>query len=154
MATSSIDKIQYFNDAQTCACKVSLDYLGDKWILIIIRDLFRYRYTFTQFKNDSDEKIATNILTDRLKKLRELKIINFQLNNKNKRIKEYYLTDRGIELYDIIYQLQSWTIKNVDFNFSENTKKWKDFKENSSREDVIMTYKKNYINFRKKAFGF
>ena len=93
-------------------------------------------------------------MTDRLKKLRELKIINFQLNNKNKRIKEYYLTDRGIELYDIIYQLQSWTIKNVDFNFSENTKKWKDFKENSSREDVIMTYKKNYINFRKKAFGF
>ena len=103
---SALDKIQYPDQSPTCACKVSLDYLGDKWILIIIRDLFRYRFTFTHFLKESKEKIATNILSDRLKKLQKLQIIKFRLNEKNKKIKEYYLTDRGIELYDIIFQLQ------------------------------------------------
>jgi DNA-binding HxlR family transcriptional regulator len=154
MYIPSIDKIQYFDESPTCACKVSLDYLGDKWILVIIRDLFRKRYTFSQFMYDSDEKIATNILTDRLKKLRSQNIIDFRLNNKNKKIKEYYLTDRGVELYDIIYQLQYWTLQNVNFTFSENTKKWKKLSEELPREKVIDQYKQSYKEFRKKTFGF
>ena len=84
---SELDKIQYSDQSPTCACKVSLDYLGDKWILIIIRDLFRYRFTFTHFLKESKEKIATNILSDRLKKLQKLQIINFRLNEKNKKSK-------------------------------------------------------------------
>lgn len=154
MSTPSIDKIQYLDESPTCACKVSLDYLGDKWILVIIRDLFRKRFTFSQFMYDSDEKIATNILTDRLKKLRSQNIIDFRLNNKNKKIKEYYLTDRGVELYDIIYQLQYWTLQNVNFTFSENTKKWKKLSEELPREKVIDRYKQSYKEFRKKTFGF
>ncbi len=154
MSTPSIDKIQYIDESPTCACKVSLDYLGDKWILVIIRDLFRKRFTFSQFMYDSDEKIATNILTDRLKKLRSQNIIDFRLNNKNKKIKEYYLTDRGVELYDIIYQLQYWTLQNVNFTFSENTKKWKKLSEELPREKVIDRYKQSYKEFRKKTFGF
>ena len=154
MSTPSIDKIQYLDESPTCACKVSLDYLGDKWILVIIRDLFRKRFTFSQFMNDSDEKIATNILTDRLKKLRSQNIIDFRLNNKNKKIKEYYLTDSGVELYDIIYQLQYWTLQNVNFTFSENTKKWKKLSEELPREKVIDRYKQSYKEFRKKTFGF
>ena len=154
MSTPSVDKIQYFDESPTCACKVSLDYLGDKWILVIIRDLFRKRFTFSQFMYDSDEKIATNILTDRLKKLRAQHIIDFRLNNKNKKIKEYYLTDRGVELYDIIYQLQYWTLQNVNFTFSENTKKWKKLSEELPREKVIDQYKQSYKEFRYKTFGF
>ena len=154
MSTKSVDKIQYFDKSPTCACKVSVDYLGDKWILVIIRDLFRKRFTFSQFMYDSDEKIATNILTDRLKKLRSQHIIDFRLNDKNKKIKEYYLTDRGVELYDIIYQLQYWTLQNVNFTFSENTKKWKKLSEELPREKVIEQYKQSYKEFRKKTFGF
>ena len=154
MSTPSIDKIQYSDESPTCACKVSLDYLGDKWILVIIRDLFRKRFTFSQFMYDSDEKIASNILTDRLKKLRSQNIIDFRLNKKNKKIKEYYLTDRGVELYDIIYQLQYWTLQNVNFTFSENTKKWKKLSEELPREKVIEQYKQSYKEFRKKTFGF
>ena len=97
-----------------------------------------------------DEKIATNILTDRLKKLRSQHIIDFRLNDKNKKIKEYYLTDRGVELYDIIYQLQYWTLQNVNFTFSENTKKWKKLSEELPREKVIEQYKQSYKEFRKK----
>ena len=154
MSTPSVDEIQYFDESPTCVCKVSLDYLGDKWILVIIRDLFRKRFTFSQFMYDSDEKIATNILTDRLKKLRSQHIIDFRLNDKNKKIKEYYLTDRGVELYDIIYQLQYWTLQNVNFTFSENTKKWKKLSEELPREKVIEQYKQSYKEFRKKTFGF
>lgn len=148
------EKIKYFSEDSTCACKVSVDYLGDKWIFILIRDLFRKRYTFSQFMNESDEKIATNILTDRLKKLKQLEIIGYRLNKKNKKIKEYYLTDRGIELYDIIFQLQYWTLANVDFNYSENTKDWKALTKNTSREEIISSFKKNYRTFRIEKFGF
>ena len=118
-----MDKIKYEKDESVCACAVSLNFLGDKWSLIIIRDLFRNRNTFSQFLKESVEGIATNILVDRLKKLTSYDIIGFRRNAKDKKIKEYYLTDRGIELYPILYELQLWTIKNVDFNPSENTKK-------------------------------
>ena len=152
--TNSIDKIKYLDDSPTCACKVSLDYLGDKWILIIIRDLFRYRFTFTQFLKESKEKIATNILSDRLKKLQKLEIIQFRLNEKNKKIKEYYLTDRGIELYDVIFQLQLWSVNNVNFTFSEKTKEWIKLINTKGNDDVIKMNKKNYRKFRKKMFSF
>ena len=152
--TNSIDKIKYLDDSPTCACKVSLDYLGDKWILIIIRDLFRYRFTFTQFLKESKEKIATNILSDRLKKLQKLEIIQFRLNEKNKKIKEYYLTDRGIELYDVIFQLQLWSVNNVNFTFSEKTKEWIKLINTTGKDHVIKMNKKNYRKFRKKMFSF
>ena len=63
-------KINYVNTESVCACKVSLDLLGDSWTLIIIRDLFRGKTTFSQFLNN-DEHIASNVLVDRLKKLQE-----------------------------------------------------------------------------------
>ena len=70
-----MDKIKYKNRDSLCACKVSLDILGDKWSLIIVRDLFRNKNTFSQFLKESSEGIASNILIDRLKKLIELKSI-------------------------------------------------------------------------------
>ena len=70
-----MDKIKYKNRDSLCACKVSLDILGDKWSLIIVRDLFRNKNTFSQFLKESSEGIASNILIDRLKKLIELNIL-------------------------------------------------------------------------------
>ena len=149
-----MDKIKSEKDESVCACAVSLNFLGDKWSLIIIRDLFRNRNTFSQFLKESVEGIATNILVDRLKKLTSYDIIGFRRNAKDKKIKEYYLTDRGIELYPILYELQLWTIKNVDFNPSENTKKWKKFTETNSEEEVVKHYMEEYKKTRLKQFGF
>ena len=149
-----MDKIKYEKDESVCACAVSLNFLGDKWSLIIIRDLFRNRNTFSQFLKESAEGIATNILVDRLKKLTSYDIIGFRRNAKDKKIKEYYLADRGIELYPILYELQLWTIKNVDFNPSENTKKWKKFTETNSEEEVVKHYMEEYKKTRLKQFGF
>ena len=149
-----MDKIKYKTEESVCACAVSLNFLGDKWSLIIIRDLFRNRNTFSQFLKESAEGIATNILVDRLKKLTSYDIIGFRRNSKDKKVKEYYLTDRGVELYPILYELQLWTIKNVDFNPSENTIKWKKFTETSSEQEVVKHYTDEYKKTRLAQFGF
>ena len=70
-------KIKYDKKESICACKVSLDILGDKWSLIIVRDIFREKFTFSEFLNESDEGISSSILVDRLKKLISLEIIHF-----------------------------------------------------------------------------
>ena len=125
------------------------------WVINgLIRDLFRNRNTFSQFLKESAEGIATNILVDRLKKLTSYDIIGFRRNTKDKKIKEYYLTDRGVELYPILYELQLWTIKNVDFNPSENTTKWKKFTETSTEQKVVKHYTEEYKKTRLKQFGF
>ena len=147
--------IKYPIDEDSCACKVSLDFLGDKWILLIIRDLFRKRYTFSEFLHkNTEERIASNVLSDRLKKLIALKIIDFNLNSHNRKIKEYYLTNSGIELYNIIFELQIWAINNVDFKFSNNTTVWSKELEVKNKEIMIEEKKSNYREFRKKEFNF
>ena len=149
-----MDKIKYKTEESVCACAVSLNFLGDKWSLIIIRDLFRNRNTFSQFLKESAEGIATNILVDRLKKLTSFDIIGFRRDSKDKKVKEYYLTDRGVELYPILYELQLWTIKNVDFNPSENTTNWKKFTETNTEQEVVKHYTEEYKKTRLKQFGF
>jgi len=149
-----MDKIKYKNRDSLCACKVSLDILGDKWSLIIVRDLFRNKNTFSQFLKESSEGIASNILIDRLKKLIELNIIGFERNPEDKKVKKYYLTDRGVDLYSIIYELQDWTIKNVDFNHSANTEKWEELNTLKSKDFVISSYKNEYKKLRLEEFGF
>ena len=149
-----MDKIKYKNRDSLCACKVSLDILVDKWSLIIVRDLFRNKNTFSQFLKESSEGIASNILIDRLKKLIELNIIGFERNPEDKKIKKYYLTDRGVDLYSIIYELQDWTIKNVDFNHSANTEKWEELNTLKSKDFVISSYKNEYKKLRLEEFGF
>lgn len=147
-------KIIYHQDESVCACKVSLDLLGDRWSLIIVRDLFRNKNTFSQFLNESAEHISSNVLVDRLKKLIVSGIINFERNKTDKKIKEYYLTDRGIDLYNIIYELQLWTLNHVIFNESENTKIWKNTIKLESKETTIENYKNAYRELRLRQFGF
>jgi DNA-binding HxlR family transcriptional regulator len=146
-------KIPYPNTESVCACKVSLDLLGDRWTLIIIRDLFRRKNTFSQFLNN-DEHISSNVLVDRLKKLRSMEIIGFLKNEKDKKIKEYFLTDRGVDLYPIIFELQLWSTNHVNFNASDNTKKWVSSVKTNAKHDIIKKYQENYKKLRFDTFGF
>jgi len=147
-------KIIYNQEDPVCACKVSLDLLGDRWSLIIVRDLFRNKNTFSQFLNESNEHISSNILVDRLKKLVILGIINFERNKADKKIKQYYLTDRGIDLYNVIYELQLWTVNHVTFNESQNTKIWQNRIELESKETTIEKNKNAYRELRLAQFDF
>ncbi|MDA0864650.1 MAG: helix-turn-helix domain-containing protein [Bacteroidetes bacterium] len=146
------EKISYPKTA--CACAVSLDLLGDKWSLLIIRDLFRGKSTYSEFLKQSQEGIATNILVDRLKKLLAMGIIDFKRESHDKKIKKYFLTDRGIDLYPVIYEFQRWTLKHVDFDYTDNTKNWNDLIQNTPQEEVINQYQNGYRALRLSEFGF
>ena len=148
-----IEGEKMFYGKKACACAVSLDILGDRWTLIIIRDIFRGKNRFSQFLNESSEGIASNTVVDRLKKLTSNGIINFRRKETDKKIKEYYLTDKGIDLYPIIYELQKWSIKHVEFEFSDNTKKYNELTNKISKVEFIDQILSKYKEFRLGEFG-
>ncbi|MEW6732503.1 MAG: helix-turn-helix domain-containing protein [Acidobacteriota bacterium] len=91
-----------------CPLNVSLEILGDRWSLLIIRDLmFRGFHTYKEFL-ESDEGIATNILADRLKKLEFCGIITTQRDPKDRRKLIYKLTTKGIDLAPVLIELILW----------------------------------------------
>lgn len=94
-----------------CPLSYSLDVFGDKWSLLIIRDLmFTNKCTYNDFIK-SDEGIATNILAARLKSLEENGIIDKLEHPDSKAKKLYKLTQKGIELLPIIVEIYIWTDK-------------------------------------------
>ena len=91
-----------------CPVSVSLDLLGDRWSLLIIRDLMVRGYrTFKEFE-ESGENIATNILTDRLRKLKSTGIITTQVDETDGRKVNYRLTQKGIDLAPVLLELLIW----------------------------------------------
>ena len=98
-----------------CECPITtaLDILGDKWILVIIKQmLIEDKKTFKDFI-ESDEAIATNILTSKLKCLEEFGIIIKTQLPDNKKTKLYLLTEKGLALTPIIVELSIWSDENV-----------------------------------------
>ena len=102
------------NLKRTCAIAYSIDLLGDKWSLLILRDVVIHKKTrFKEFRN-SKEKIATNILTNRLKFLVEkgfLEILDPQGFKKNK---QYIGTQKAISTLPIIIELYLFSIDSID----------------------------------------
>lgn len=94
----------------SCPISNSLDVLGDKWSLLIIRDLFMGRSTYSDMLQ-SPEKIASNILVDRLKKMVSFGLINFHKKQGDGKTKYYYLTDAGIDLLPVLCDLMNWKRK-------------------------------------------
>ena len=148
------EKIKYQSSQPMCACAVGLDLLGDRWSLIIVRDLFKGYSTYSDFLRKSSEGIASNLLNDRLKKLVSLGIIDFRKKESDLKVKEYYLTDKGIDLYPVIYSIQNWTTKHVDFQYSERTTNWKEYNDANSKEEVIDHFIEKYKKIRTENFGF
>ena len=98
-----------------CECPITsaLDILGDKWILVIIKlMLIQDKKTFKDF-SESDEAIATNILSSKLKYLEELGIITKTQPPDNKKTYLYLLTEKGLALTPIIVELSIWSDENV-----------------------------------------
>lgn len=96
-----------------CPISYSLDVFGDKWSLLIIRDLmFTNKCTYNDFMK-SAEGIATNILAARLKSLEENGIIEKLEHPESKAKKLYKLTSKGIELLPIMMEIYFWTEKHV-----------------------------------------
>ena len=94
-----------------CPLSFSLDIFGDKWSLLIIRDIIMMgKFSFIDFSR-SAEKIATNILTSRLELLENEGIICKQVSPKNKSKYIYSLTKKGIDLQPVLIEMMKWGTK-------------------------------------------
>ena len=83
--------------------------LGDKWMLVIVKQmLVEDKETFKDF-TESDEAIATNILSTKLKLLEEMGIIIKTKRPNNKKTNLYLLTDKGLALTPILVELATWS---------------------------------------------
>ncbi len=91
-----------------CPVSVSLEVFGDRWSLLIIRDLMvRGSRTFKEFQN-SGERIATNVLADRLKRLEAAGILLADGDPFDARRLNYRLTEKGIDLAPVLLELLIW----------------------------------------------
>ena len=97
-----------------CPISFALDFLGDKWSLLVIRDLiFEGKRFYKEFLN-SKEGIATNILSDRLKRLENAGIITSKVYEQLKTQKEYSLTQKGKDLIPVLVEIIVWSAKHQD----------------------------------------
>ena len=93
----------------SCPVTFALDRVGDKWSLLIVRDLmFRGRKTYGEFI-ESGEGIATNVLADRLKCLETEGIIEKVRDPENKRRYLYSLTEKGFDLTPVLLEMIRWS---------------------------------------------
>ena len=94
-----------------CPILFALDIFGDKWSLLIIRDmLIRGRRHYKDFL-DAGEGISTNILADRLEHLERHGLITKRLDESNKRRYIYSPTQKGLELVPTLMELIEWSAK-------------------------------------------
>jgi len=98
-----------------CQCPISsaLDIIGDKWTLLIVRDMiFDHKKTFKDFST-SVESIASNILSSRLKLMEEVGIIRKSKMEGNQKSNIYTLTEKGLGLLPVIAEITLWSDENV-----------------------------------------
>jgi DNA-binding HxlR family transcriptional regulator len=97
-----------------CPVSISLEVLGDRWSLLIIRDLMvRGLRAFKEFQ-ESGEGIATNVLSERLRRLKRAGIITSEVEEADKRKVSYRLTEKGIALAPLLLDLLVWGARNQE----------------------------------------
>ena len=97
-----------------CPISFALDIFGDKWSLLIIRDMmFFHKSTYGEFQK-SAEGIATNILASRLQILEENNLISKSQHPESKSKTLYKLTQKGIDLLPVIVEIHLWAEKQFE----------------------------------------
>ena len=108
----NIDPLFTKNFRSTCPIACVLDILGDKWTLLVIRDLFLNKHRYGEFV-ESPEGIPTNILAERLTRLEAAGIIKKELYQTNPPRGEYYLTSKGAGLGRVLSAMREWAEQHV-----------------------------------------
>jgi DNA-binding HxlR family transcriptional regulator len=97
------------NQRSGCPINLTLEVVGDKWSLLIIRDMmFGNRRHFRELLTKSEEHISSNILANRLKTLLDQGIITRDDDPSHKQKGIYSLTEKGIEMLPILAQMSGW----------------------------------------------
>jgi DNA-binding HxlR family transcriptional regulator len=110
--------MRYFNMKKSnnklrshCPVNYSLEAFGDRWALLILRDIiFRGKHTYGEFLK-SEEGFATNILASRLEHLINQGILQREGDEKDGRKEIYTLTEKGLDLIPVIFEMILWSEK-------------------------------------------
>lgn len=125
-----------------CPFTSAIDLIGDRWTLVIVKQmLLEDKKTFKDFVR-SDEAIASNILSDRLKMLEAFQLIKKEKFPNNKKINIYQLTEKGLGLTPVLVELGLWSDAHLrEFNpeimISDQLK-------HATKEDFVKTVVANY----------
>ena len=92
-----------------CPIVFALDLIGDKWSLLILRDIILMDKKFYKDFSDSQEGISTNILADRLAKLEKAKIIFKKRDSVDKKRFIYSPTEKGLDLIPMMLAMVLWS---------------------------------------------
>lgn len=93
-------------EQEFCPVARSVDLIGDRWSLLIVRNAFDGMRRFGDFQRDLG--VARNILADRLRKLVDAGILAMQGASDGTSYQEYVLTDKGESLFPIVVALRQW----------------------------------------------
>lgn len=129
-----------------CDCPITsaIDILGDKWMLVILKQmLIQHMETFKDFM-ESDEAISTSILTLKLKCLEQYALIEKKSHPTNKKTKLYHLTAKGLALTPIIVELAIWS--------DQNLREYHPIMRKSDELELMKTNKAVFIEFLKKNY--
>ena len=118
--------------------------------------MFNGKKTFGDFLG-SPERISTSVLTSRLELLKSYEIIDSVPDLKDQKVKRYYLTDKGIDLFPLMYEMFYWSMRIFDTGivlrpegFAAHLQKDPDKKDvkGMSSDQVINEAQKKYLNIR------
>jgi DNA-binding HxlR family transcriptional regulator len=90
-----------------CPIATTLDLVGDRWTLVIVRDMLTGKKRFKEFL-ESPERITTNILTDRLALMKEVGLVKETAYQKRPLRFEYELTTKGVALLPVLQEMCRW----------------------------------------------
>jgi DNA-binding HxlR family transcriptional regulator len=97
----------------SCPIACTLDLIGDRWTLLVIRDMMFFgKQRFEEFL-ESPERISTNILSDRLSSLEEMGLIEKHPYSNHSRRMNYQLTERGKSLKPVLKATIAWGLKYI-----------------------------------------
>ena len=109
-----------------CAVNYGVEIFGDRWSLLIIRDIvFAGKKTYGEFLK-SEEKIATNVLASRLAFLEEQGILSKGPNSADRRKDIYTLTEKGLDLIPIALNIVLWSVQHDSKSYARRTKEFID----------------------------
>ena len=104
-------EVEFFKRSE-CPVTNALEIIGDRWTLVIVRDLFLGKKTYGDFQV-SPEGIPTNILSDRLKRLESAGVVE-KIPYQDKPVRyEYHMTTKGKDLGKVLKALKEWGLKYI-----------------------------------------
>ena len=132
-----------------CPVATGLDILGDKWTLLILRDMiWGHKCLFSEFK-ESPENMPSKMLSNRLKKLEELGFISKKVGLANKKSVYYLMEDKGMDAFPIMIEMAIFTSKHfLDYLGSTYTKEARGVMIKNKKE-YIANLVKEYKKFKK-----